>query len=231
MFSYAGFPEMLNNPTQQHIFLNAINLIGNKRDLLSCWWHFDHCINTAIRLKTEAETQQTTAKNLFERLKLLKIDEILWPIIVTEHGLIYQEMKEHQDPLVRDLSEASSSILPLEFSYPQQSRSILPATPITMFNSEESFMTTPSTPECPGNLAPPDITTESINTTNFPPLPIPPPSTTLQVPPFNYCHSRPCHYQHCPELIYVAGSSSDDSDRSHGSSALSLWIMNQQRTQ
>ena len=48
--------NMLNNPDQQHIFINAINLMGNDYDLLSCWWHFDHCINMAIRLEVEAET-------------------------------------------------------------------------------------------------------------------------------------------------------------------------------
>ena len=58
------------------------------------------------------------------------------------------------------------------------------------------------------------------------PLPIPPPST-LQVPPFNYHHGQPHHYQHCPELIYVAGSSSDDLDSSPKSSALLLRITNQ----
>ena len=135
-------------------------------------------------------------------------------------------MKEWQDPLVWEASETSSSILPLEFSYPQQSQSTSPAAPITMFNSEESFTTAPSTPEHPGSPAPLDITTESINTFDFPPLPVPPPSM-LQVPPFNYHHGQPCHYQHHLEPIYVVGSSSDDSDRSPRSSALSLWITNQ----
>ena len=51
--------EMLNDLAWHHIFLNAIDLMGNNHDLLSCWWHFDHCINTAIRLEMEAETQQT----------------------------------------------------------------------------------------------------------------------------------------------------------------------------
>ena len=81
----------------------------------------------------------------------------------------------------------SSSIPPLEFSYPQQSRSISPAAPITTFNSEESFAIAPTTPERPENPAPPDITTELIDTADFPPLPVPPP-LTLQVPPFDYCH-------------------------------------------
>ena len=76
--------NMLNDLDQQNIFIDAINLMGNECDLLSCWWHFDHCINTAIRLETEAETQWITAKNLFERLQLLKIDEKLRPIIVME---------------------------------------------------------------------------------------------------------------------------------------------------
>ena len=96
---------MLNDPARQHVFLNAIDLMGNDCDLLSCWWHFDHCINTAVRLEMEAETQQTTTKNLFERLKFLKIDEKLQSIIVAECGQIYQEMKEHQDPLVWEMSE------------------------------------------------------------------------------------------------------------------------------
>ena len=130
-------------------------------------------------------------------------------------------MKDHQDPLVWETSEMSSSVPPLEFSYPQQSRSTSPIALITMFNSKELFTTAPSTLERPRNLAPPDITTESIDTADFPPLPVPPPST-LQIPPFDYHHGRPCHYQHRPELIYVVGSSSDDSDGSPRSSALSL---------
>ena len=55
---------------------------------LSCWWHFDHCINTAIRLEAEAETQWMTTKNLFRRLQLLNIDKKFWLIIVTEHGRV-----------------------------------------------------------------------------------------------------------------------------------------------
>ena len=69
--------NMLNDLNWQHIFIDVINLMGSNHDLLSCWWHFDHCINTAIRLKAEAETQQITTKNLFGRLQLLKIDEKL----------------------------------------------------------------------------------------------------------------------------------------------------------
>ena len=179
--------KMLNDPARHHIFLNAIDLMENNHNLLSCWWHFDHCINTTVRLEMEAETQRTTAKNLFERLKLLKINEKVQSIIVAEHGWIYQEMKEHQDPLVWETLEMSSSIPLLEFSYPQQLRSTSPAAPITMFNSDGTFTTAPSTPECPGNPAPPDITTESVDTADFPPLPILPPST-LQVPPFDYHH-------------------------------------------
>ena len=52
---------------------------------------FDHYINMAIRLETEAETQQITAKNLFGRLQLLKIDEKLQPIIIAEWGRILQQ--------------------------------------------------------------------------------------------------------------------------------------------
>ena len=69
--------NMLNDPDRQNVFIDAINLMGNKCDLLSCWWHFNHCINMAIRLETEAETQWMTAKNLFRRLQLLKINEKL----------------------------------------------------------------------------------------------------------------------------------------------------------
>ena len=103
---------------------------------------------------------------------------------------------------------------PLEFIYHQQFWLTSPTALITTFNSEESFITAPSTPEHPSD--------------DPPLLPIPPPST-LQVPPFNYHHGRLCHYQHCPELIYVVGSSSDDSDSSPRSSALSLWITNWRR--
>ena len=222
--------DMLNDPTWQHIFTDVLDLIGNEQDLLSCWWHFDHCINTAIRLEMEAETQQITARNLFERLKLLKINKKLQPIIVAEHRWVYWEMKECWDPLVWDPSKTSSSILPLEFSYPQQSWSTSPAAPITTFNSEESFETAPSTLECPKNPAPPDITTEPINTINFPPLPVSPPSM-LQIPPFDYQHSQPHRHQHHPQLIYVVGNSSEVPDRSPRSSALLLWITNWQWAQ
>ena len=121
-------------------------------------------------------------------------------------------MENSCDPLARELSEMSKSIPPLEFSYPQQSWSASLTTPVTTFNSEELFIMALSTPEHP---APPND--------DPPPLLIPPPST-LQVPPFDYHHGRPCHYQHCPEPIYVVGSSSNDSDGSPRSSALSLQI-------
>ena len=84
--------NILNDPAQQHIFTDTLDLMGNNHDLLSIWWHFDHCINTAIRLETEAETQWITTRNLFGRLKLLNINEILQPIIIAEHGWVYQEM-------------------------------------------------------------------------------------------------------------------------------------------
>ena len=192
--------------------------MGSNHDLLSCWWYFDHCINMAIRLETEADTQQITAKNLSRRLQLLQIDEKLWLIIVVEWGWVLQEMRNNDNPLVQEPSEMSEPesepVPPLEFIYNQQSWSTSPAAPITTFNLEESFITALSTPEQP---APP---------TNDPPLlPIPPP-TMLQVPLFDYHHGQPCHYRHHPELTYVAGSSSEESDGSPGSSALSLCITN-----
>ena len=205
----------MNDPDRQHVFIDVINLMGSNHDLLSCWWHFDHCINMAIRLEVEAETQWITAKNLFRRLQLLNIDEKIWPIIIAECGWILQEMKNNHDPLVQDPSEMSKSVPPLEFSYPQQSWSTSPAALITTFNSKESFIMAWSTLEHPAS---PD---------DDPPLlPIPLPST-LQVPPFDYHHGRPHHYRHCPELTYVMGSSSDGSDGSPRSSALSLRITNQ----
>ena len=211
--------NMLNDPDWQHIFIDVINLMGSNHNLLSCWWHFDHCINTAIRLEMEAETQWITTKNLFRRLQLLNINEKIQLIIIAECGQILQEMVNNHDPLIQEpskmsKSEVSKPIPPLEFSYPQQSWSTSPTALITMFNSKESFITAPSTPE---HLAPP--------ADNSSLLPIPPPST-LQVPSFDYCHGWPCHYRHRPEPIYVAGSSSDDLDRSPRSSALSLWITN-----
>ena len=207
--------NMLNDLDWQHVFINAINLMRSNHDLLSCWWHFDHCINMAIRLEVEAETQWITAKNLFRRLQLLNINKKIQPIIIAECGQILQEMANNCDPLIQEPSEMSKPVPPLEFSYPQQSWSTSPTALITTFNSKESFIMAPSTPE---HLAPPN---------DDPPLlPIPSPST-LQVPPFDYCHSWPCHYWHRPELIYVMGSSSDDSDSSLRSSALSLWITNQ----
>ena len=127
-------------------------------------------------------------------------------------------MKNDSDPLAWEPSEMSEPesepVPPLEFIYHQQSRSTSPAAPITTFNSEESFTMAPSSPEHP---VPP--------TNDPPPLPIPPPST-LQVPPFDYHHGWPRHYRHCPELTYVARSSSEELDRSPRSSALSLWITN-----
>ena len=223
--------NMLNDLDWQGVFINAINLMGSNHDLLSSWWHFNHCINTAIRLEGEAETQWMTAKNLFGRLQLLKIDEKLWSIIVTEQGRILQEAENSCNLLAREPSESSESVPPLEFAYPQQSQLTSPAAPVTTFNSDGSFTTAPSTPERPENPAPPDVTAESINIAGYPPSPIPdspplpvPPPLTLQVPPFNYHHGRPCYYQHHPEPIYVAGNSSNDLDKSPGSSALSLWI-------
>ena len=133
--------NMLNDPDWQHVFHDVINLMGNECDLLSCWWHFDHCINMAIRLEMEAETQQITAKNLFVRLQLLKIDEKLWLIIVVEWGQILQQMRNNSDPLAQELSEMSepeSEPVPsLEFIYHQKSWSTSPTAPITMFNSKE----------------------------------------------------------------------------------------------
>ena len=123
-------------------------------------------------------------------------------------------MANNCDPLIREPSEMSEPVPPLEFSYPQQSQLTSPATPITMFNLEESFIIALSTPEHPAPL------------TDDPPLlPILPP-LMLQVPPIDYHHGQPCHYRHCPEPIYVVGSSSDDSDGSPRSSALSLQITN-----
>ena len=78
--------NMLNDLDRQHVFIDMINPMGSNYDLLSCWWHFDHCINTAIRLEIEAETQWITAKNLFRRLQLLNIDKKIQPISVAEHG-------------------------------------------------------------------------------------------------------------------------------------------------
>ena len=120
----------------------------------------------------KSNSQRITTKNLFGRLQLLKIDEKLQPIIVTEQGRILQQMRNNSNPLAREPSEMSEPksepIPPLEFIYHQQSRLTSPTAPITMFNSEESFATAPSSPEHP---APP---------TDDPPLlPIPPP-TMLQ---------------------------------------------------
>ena len=92
--------NMLNDPDQQHIFIDMINLMGSNHNLLSCWWYFDHCINMAIRLEMEAETQWITAKNLFGRLQLLNINEKIRLIIIVEHGQILQEMANNRDPLI-----------------------------------------------------------------------------------------------------------------------------------
>ena len=210
--------NMLNDLDWQNVFIDAINLMGSNHNLLSCWWHFDHCINMTIRLETEAETQQITAKNLFGRLQLLKIDKKLQLIIIAEWGWILQQMKDGSNPLVREPSEMSKPeskpVPPLEFIYYQQSRSTSPAALITTFNSKESFITALSTLEQP-----------ALPTDDPPLLPIPP-ATMLQVPPFNYHHGQPHHYWHCLEPTYVAGSSSEESDGSPRASALSLRITN-----
>ena len=79
----------------------------------------------AIRLEAEAETQWITAKNLFRRLQLLKINEKLQPIIIAERGQILQQMKNDSDPLAQEPSEMSEPkskpVPPLEFIYYQQS--------------------------------------------------------------------------------------------------------------
>ena len=161
--------NIMNHLDWQHVFTDALNLMENRPILLTTWWHFDHCINTALWLEKEAATQQETAKSLFDRLTHLKVNEVLQPIIVKEWEWGYQEIYRttNQGPQnssvweapVWQPSETSSSIPPLEFSYPQQSWSTSLTALITTFNSEELFKTAPSTPECPGNPAPPDITT------------------------------------------------------------------------
>ena len=70
--------DMLNDLAQQHVFKNAIELMGNNYDLLSCWWHFDHCVNTAIRLDIEVESQWTTHQ---EPLWEVKTSQNWWEIL------------------------------------------------------------------------------------------------------------------------------------------------------
>ena len=181
----------------------------------------------AIRLETEAETQQITTKNLFGRLQLLQIDEKLQLIIIVEWGQVLQEMRNDDNPLAWEPSKAakpksepkSEPVPPLEFIYYQQLQLTLPAAPITMFNSEESFTTVPSSLEHP------------VLPTDDPPLLLIAPPSTVQVPPFDYRYGWPCHYQHHPEPTYVMGSSSEESDGSPRSSALSLCITNRWQAQ
>ena len=183
--------NLTNHLDCQHVFTKALNLMGNNTSLLNTWWHFDHCINTALWLEKEATTQWDTAKGLFRRLTLLNVNEVLWPIIIKEHAWGYWEMyrmtcQGPRNPPVQhspvwQSSETSSSIPPLECLYLHQSQSTSPVALITTFDLGESFETAPSIPECPRNPAPLDITTKSIDTTNFLPIPVPPPSM-LQVP-------------------------------------------------
>ena len=78
--------NLTNHPDQQHIFTKALDLMGNNHDFLGTWWHFDHYINTALRLEMEVAAQWNTAKGLFKRLTLLKVNEVLQPIIIREHA-------------------------------------------------------------------------------------------------------------------------------------------------
>ena len=111
---YVWTPQHAEWSKLANVFIDTINLMGSNHNLLSCWWHFDHCINMAIILKVEAETQWITAKNLFRRLQLLNIDKKIWLIIVAEHGWILHEKpwslnsRTIRDVWIRDVWTSSS---------------------------------------------------------------------------------------------------------------------------
>ena len=59
-----------------------LDLLEPNELLFHTWSYFQHCQKTAQKLEKEAWFQKDLAKSLLENLQILKIDEILRPIIV-----------------------------------------------------------------------------------------------------------------------------------------------------
>ena len=167
--------NITNHLDWQQNFTEALNFMGDNHVLLSTWWYFDYIINTTSQLEKEAAIQWDTTKNLFEWLKLLKVNDILWPLIVKEWKWEYWRIN----------------------GFPSQLTSPTTTSLIMLTSFDDSFKTAPSTPGRPGNPAPPNTTTKSINMADLPTT-----FAMLQVPTFNS--------QRHGEPIYVAGSSSED---------------------
>ena len=58
-----------------------LDLLEPNKLLLCTWSYFQHCQQTAQKLEKEARFQKDLAKGLMRDLRMLKIDEVLWPII------------------------------------------------------------------------------------------------------------------------------------------------------
>ena len=58
-----------------------LDLLEPNELLLHTWSYFQHCQQTAQKLEKEAWFQKDLAESLMGNLQMLKINEILWPII------------------------------------------------------------------------------------------------------------------------------------------------------
>ena len=58
-----------------------LDLLEPNELLLHTWSYFQHCQQTAQKLEKEARFQKDLAESLMGNLQMLKINEILWPII------------------------------------------------------------------------------------------------------------------------------------------------------
>ena len=58
-----------------------LDLLEPNKLLLCTWSYFQHCQQTAQKLEKEARFQKDLVEGLMGDLRMLKIDEILWPII------------------------------------------------------------------------------------------------------------------------------------------------------
>ena len=66
-----------------HLDISKILELIEPNELLLCTWsYFQHCQQTAQKLEKEAWFQKDLAESLLGELQTLKIDEILWPVII-----------------------------------------------------------------------------------------------------------------------------------------------------